>query len=603
MPGEPVRFTALPSGRTISADSHQTFAEALASSGQAIPADCGGMGTCGQCRIRFLSKPPDPSHVGRRQIAPTDLAAGWRLACQQPVVAGATVEAPSSGGRPQTEATGRQPSMPQRLRPGVEAFRVMLRPTDTWNPTSIDRALCRDMEESVTCSLRALRGLCDHHRKKETELSGVRRGSRILELRAGSEARRMLGLAIDVGTTTLAVQLHDLASGELLASEADYNPQRGLGADVISRIGYVRRQGAGGLDELHGLVSEALNALARAACNRCGAETTDIYKIVAVGNPAMLHLLAGVSPVGIDQSPFEAVFLNSVTSNPEVLGLHAHPEARLELLPSASSYIGADVVAGAMAISLGNGRRTELLVDIGTNGEIVLASGGSLIACSAAAGPAFEGAAIRDGMSATAGAIEDVTLAQDALLLSTIDAAPARGLCGTGLIGAVHQLLRAELIDASGRLRSVPAWGHRLRGEGKDLRFVLAEDPVSVSLYQEDIRAFQLGKAAIRAGIDTLLRSAGVSASELDSVYVAGAFGTHLKAEYALGTGLLPAIPSQRIRAVGNTAGQGAAMVLLDEDLRAPVDALARQIANVELAAVPEFAERYLQQMAFSRNS
>jgi len=589
----------LPSGRTLAGSAHQTFADALSRSDDLLSMDCGARGTCGQCRIRFLSKAPQPGEAERRLISTTDLALGWRLACQQPIVAGATIEVTPSKGRPRTKATSPLKSRVQYLRPGISPFRVTLRPTDTWNPQSIDRALARDMGERLDCSVSALRALSDLPRNRALDIEGVRRDSQILDLREAANAIRVLGVAIDVGTTTLAIYLHDLTTGKLLASEADYNPQRNLGADVISRIGFIRSHGSDGLSQLQSSVLDELNALIQAACQRCCASMRDIYRIVVVGNPTMLHLLAGVSPVGIDQSPFESVFLNAVMPAPSTLGLQAHPEANLRLLPSASSYIGADTVSGVLATSLGDRKRTELLVDIGTNGEIVLAHNGRLIACSAAAGPAFEGAAIRDGMNAVTGAIHDVTLAGDKLHCVTIDDAPAKGICGTGLIGAVHELVLAGLIQPSGRLTPSPVWAERFRGEGKDLRVALVDEPTNVALYQEDIRAFQLGKAAMRAGIDTLLHSASVSPADLDRVYVAGAFGTHLKAERALGTGLLPAIPADRFHAVGNTAGQGAAMVLLDEHLQSEIDALAKRIENIELAALPEFSRRYLDQMAF----
>jgi len=408
-----------------------------------------------------------------------------------------------------------------------------------------------------------------------------------------------LGVAIDVGTTTLAVYVFVRSTGVLAASAAGYNPQRDVGADIIARIGHVRRHGDDGLAGLQRKVLEGLNRLLNETYAEAESSPEQVSRVVVAGNPTMLHLLAGISPVGIDQSPFRAAFLEARTFSPDAIGLRVHPEAAIRLLPSALSYVGSDIVAGVLALALGSEGRTELLVDIGTNGEIVLAKEGDLVACSTAAGPAFEGAAIRQGMNAVAGAIEAVTLEGDRLICSTIEDAPARGLCGTGLISAVHALLERGLINLSGRLTPDTAWADRFCGEGKNLRFILSEGRQQVALYQEDIRAFQLGKAAIRAGIDTLLQAAGITPSDLDRVYVAGAFGTHLEAAWALGTGLLPDIPVERIHPAGNTAGQGAAMVLLDEGLQAVIDDLAKRIENVELAAMPEFTNRYLNRMAF----
>ncbi|MCK5246009.1 DUF4445 domain-containing protein, partial [Candidatus Bipolaricaulota bacterium] len=411
----------------------------------------------------------------------------------------------------------------------------------------------------------------------------------------------LLGLAIDIGTTTLAVYLFDLLKGTMRASEADYNPQRDVGADVISRIGYVREHAQVGLLRLQQAIVDGLNTLIHSACESAHTATGDIYRLVIAGNPTMLHLLAGISPVGIDHSPFTPVFLNSLTVATHSIGLQAHPAAEVLFLPGISSYVGADIVAGVLATSLGSSGRTELLVDVGTNGEIVLAAEGRLIACSTAAGPAFEGATIRDGMNAVLGAIEDVVIDTDSVQCSTIGGGPPKGICGTGLIGAVHELLKVGIIDATGKLiKGQGALSGRSSGEGRDARFVLDDSASPVAIYQQDVRAFQLGKAAIRAGIDTLLHSVGITAQDLDRVYVAGAFGTHLQPERALGTGLLPMIAKERIHAVGNTAGQGAVIVLLDERLRADTDALAKQVEFIELGSTPEFADRYIDRMSFA---
>ncbi|MBE0634725.1 DUF4445 domain-containing protein, partial [Candidatus Bipolaricaulota bacterium] len=450
--------------------------------------------------------------------------------------------------------------------------------------------------------LETMRSLSERPRGQSVTFAGVRRGDRILDLRPGNDPGEVLGLAIDIGTTTLAVHLFDLLQGKMRASEVDFNPQRAVGADIISRIGYVREHAQVGLQYLQQTIVDGLNALIYRVCESAHVSIGDIYRTVIAGNPTMLHLLAGISPVGIDHSPYTAVFLNSMTVAPKDIGLQAHPAAEALFLPGISSYVGADIVAGMLATSLGGGGRTELLVDVGTNGEVVLAADGRLMACSTAAGPAFEGATIRDGMGAVAGAIEDVVIDGDLIQCSTIGGLPPKGICGTGLIGAVHELLRAGIIDSTGRLiRGRGALSKRSSSQGKESHFVLVDGAFPVSIYQQDIRAFQLGKAAIRAGIDTLLHSVGVAPQELDRVYVAGAFGTHLQPARALGTGLLPMIRQERIHAVGNTSAQGAAFVLLDERLRADTDALAQRVKFIDLGSSSEFAHRYIDQMAFAK--
>ena len=596
-----LQFTIKSSGLTVTSKPNRTYAEALTLSKTSLATDCGSMGACGKCRIRFHSQAPELSSAGIRLLSAEDISAGWRLACQQVVEQDAIIEISKPEDHLRTKATDIIMPKVDNLHPGVEPFRVILEPSAPRISESSEQAISLALGEDCRCSLEAMRTLSNRPRGQGSTFAGVRRGDRILDLRADSVPGELLGLAIDIGTTTLAVYLFDLLTGTMKASEADYNPQRTVGADVISRIGYVRKHASTGLEHLQRAVVDRLNALIHSSCESAHVAQGDIYRIVLAGNPTMLHLLAGINPVGIDLSPYTPVFLNSLTASPHNIGLQAHPSAEILFLPGISSYVGADIVAGMLATSLGRKGQTELLVDVGTNGEIVLAANGRLIACATAAGPAFEGAAIRDGITAVPGAIDDVVIQEDSVHCSTIGKLPPRGLCGTGLIGAVHELLKAGLIDPTGRLiRGRELLSNRFHGEGRDARFDLTDAPSSVALYQDDIRAFQLGKAAIRAGIDTLLYSAGVMPGDLDRVYIAGAFGTHLLPERALGTGLLPAVEAERIRAVGNTAGQGAIMILLDERLQVEADALAKRVEHIELAAIPEFAKRYIDQMAFS---
>ena len=532
-----VEIRLLPVDRVLHALVGEGLLHVLQRENVALGATCGGLGTCGECRVRFLTGTPDPTPSDLALLSGEDIEAGWRLACQQPVWADASIEITGSRSSHQVETA------------------------------------------------------------KSLEVA-----PEILQGESSPANGEGIGVAIDVGTTTLAVYVFDLASGAMLGDAAGYNPQRTMGADVISRIGHVRAYGEAGLKQLQQAVIGGLNNRVRSACGQAGAEPKDILRAVVAGNPTMLHLFMGVSPVGIDQSPFEAAFLDSVTATSTEVGLDLHPEARVQLLPGASSYLGSDVVVGMLATSLGEEGRTELLVDIGTNGEIVLANDGRFVACSTAAGPAFEGAAIRDGMNAVPGAIEDVRITGRHVTYSTIGDAPPEGICGTGLIGAVHELLKEGAIDSSGKLlREHEALSEQFCGEGRHLGFSLAQSSRRVTLYQEDIRSFQLGKAAIRAGIDTLLDVTGVAAGDLERVYIAGAFGTHLKPQRALGTGLLPAIPTERIRPVGNTAGQGAVMVLLNRSLLGAADALAKRVETIELATLPEFARRYIDRMAFPK--
>ena len=404
-------------------------------------------------------------------------------------------------------------------------------------------------------------------------------------------------VAIDLGTTTLSLCLVDLGSGRSLCTIRARNPQRRFGADVISRIGHVRQRGQSGLDALQGAVVDALNRLLERLCETTSIRTTSIRRAVIAGNPTMLHLLLGVSPVGIDVSPFTPAFLEDTHCEAETVGLCLGRGARVETLPAASAYVGADVVAGLLAIDLAGGGERALFVDVGTNGEVVLAIDGRLAACSTAAGPAFEGASIAQGMLAAPGAISSVRIHDGVVVCNVIGGGDARGLCGTGLVAAVAELRRVGGIDASGRFH--PDRGERWEGHGKLVRFRLSDGPWPVYLTQQDVREFQLAKAALRAGVECLLERAGVPARDLDAVRVGGAFSSGLQGAQLVETGLLPGIDRERIRAVGNTALQGATCCLLDPELALSARDLANRIGVVELSGDPRFLELYVAGMAF----
>ncbi len=601
MPSQSVCVILLPEGRVALVSPGTTYAELLSTESHPVRADCGGMGTCGKCRIRFESSPPDVSAAGMRHLSTDEIAKGWRLACQQHVRDGAQIEWPENGlDELRSKATETFLDSQRDLRPEVAGEIIDLPPLRAKEGTPGADALARVLDGDFTITETARQGMADRSADVPTRCHVVRRGRQILDVQPALTKCSVLGAAIDVGTTTLAVYVFDLESGAMVARDSKYNPQRVFGADVISRIGVVRQNGNAGLTALQGAVVDGLNDLLAEACRSTGRSAESIYAATIVGNPTMLHLIAGISPVGIDHSPYVAAFLDSLEMRAAKLGLRIHPEANVLLLPSVSSYVGADIVAGVLATELGARGRAELLVDVGTNGEMALATDGQLICCSTAAGPAFEGATIRQGMNALAGAIESVRIEGETIQLRTIANAPPKGLCGTGLISAVHELCRSGFIGSTGRFEpAAGTLGQRLRGEGRTLHYVLTDGVPAISLYQQDVREFQLGKAAIRAGIDTLLDRAGKRASDLDRLYVAGAFGTHLEPRHAIGTGLLPPMDEERVEAVGNTAGRGAVLVLLNHLLRSEAERIAKQAEYVELSTASDFADRYIDQMAF----
>lgn len=590
----------LPGGRTIRGVLGATILDVLRENGVPIEGSCGGQGICGECRIRFVEDPPEPTSSDVAQLGASEIDSGWRLACRHVLDGDARIEVPRASGALDQKARDDKETTECALHPDVRARSICLARPSRDDPRPISERFRAALDGTACVPLAALRRLGEL-RDGDGQLTAIEADGEVLDARAGHTANiyGLAGLAIDVGTTTLAVHLLDLATGRQLGAAASRNPQCRLGADVIARIAHVRHHGNDGLEELHSAAIGGLNALIEQVAGEASVPRTSICRATVVGNPTMVHLFLCVDPRGIDRSPYVPVFRDGVRCRAQEVGLGIHPRAVVETLAAVSAYVGADIVAGLLAVGTGGEGETTLFLDIGTNGEIVLTSGGRRIACSTAAGPAFEGASVVEGMPALDGAIETVRVLGGEVDCRTIGGAPAIGLCGTGLVSAIAELRSAGVIEASGRFADGGAWwGERLDGEGKRRRFRLTDGHAPVHLYQSDVREFQLAKAAVRAGIEIQLDHAGLAAQAIDRVLIGGAFSSRLSSEHLVSTGLLPEIDPSRVRLVGNVAGQGAKRALLDRRLVDEAEGVARSIEYLELSGDERFADLYVGQMA-----
>ncbi|RLE40730.1 hypothetical protein DRJ23_01415 [Candidatus Acetothermia bacterium] len=480
--------------------------------------------------------------------------------------------------------------------PGVSAHFLELSPPGRNDQRADLLRVQEGLGQELVAPLPILKKLPSILRGSGFSLTVVKDNDTILDIVPNDHSHAVYGVAIDIGTTTLACYLFDLVSGRQLAVAAGSNPQKTFGADVISRIGHVRKQKKG-LEELQRLVVNALNELIARMARKVKIATSSIYKVTVVGNPTMLHLFLGLDPSGIDHSPYVPVIQDGLTTRAEEVGMAIAPFAKVEVLPGVSAYVGADIVAGMLYANLGMTDEVVLFLDVGTNGEIALAVGNEIFTCSAAAGPAFEGASISQGMSALDGAIYRVTLDGDELSCAVVGEKEARGICGSGLLDAVAVLRKIGLIDKTGRLRKTEhPLSSRIEGEGTRARFLLAD---GVYLTQKDIREFQLAKGAIRAGIDVLLEHAAVNFDDIDRVLVGGAFGSSLFPLSLLRTGLLPPISVEKIHFLGNSAGQGAKLVLLNHKNEEKLQQLNKRINYIELSFIKDFSQRFVSCMQF----
>jgi uncharacterized 2Fe-2S/4Fe-4S cluster protein (DUF4445 family) len=413
-----------------------------------------------------------------------------------------------------------------------------------------------------------------------------------------------LGLAIDLGTTKIAAYLIDLDTGRTLGSHGLMNPQIAYGEDVIARIALAEHD-----EEKRALMSQlvvgAVNEAASELCGRAGVEAPHIVDMVVVGNTAMHHLLLGLPVRQLALAPYVPAVASALDVRARDLGLRLAPGAYVHLLPNVAGYVGADHVAMLLATRIEEQRGVVLAIDIGTNTEICLASEGVLTSTSCASGPAFEGAHIKHGMRAARGAIERLRLVKDVVEYQSIGDGPPVGLCGSGVVDATAQLFLAGVLDRRGRMLEHP----RVREVDGVREFVLVDEPsvlggrtretdrTAIVFTQQDVRQVQLAKGAIRTGVELLLAASGRKTEEIDAVIIAGAFGSYIDMASAIAIGLLPRLPLDRFRQVGNAAGMGAKLALVSRQKREAAQRLASRIGYLELAGHPQFSTTFAQAM------
>ena len=553
------RVTFLPDQISIVIEPGTTILAAARLAGVLIEAPCNGAGHCGKCSVRV---PPEQVAAVTippgQQLPPEREAACWILACHAEVQGEVTVHVPT-----------RTESGLQIITTGQKRRSVAVSP---WISKRFD---------------------------PETYQTFVYAGERLLTVERGDTTAELCGVVVDIGTTTLVVALVDLRTGKELASASALNPQSLHAQDVLSRIRF--SAAPGGLAQLQSELLAELNRLIAGLTATAGVSRAWIYEAVFSGNTCMLHLAAGVDPAPLGKYPFTPTLTGGNHLAAADLGLAIAVTGLVYLPPVISAYVGADITAGILAAELNELTGTTLFIDIGTNGEMILASDGLLAATSTAAGPAFEGMNISCGMRAAAGAIEEVRItAAGAVALEVIGNGAVTGICGSGLMDLVAELVGSGVIGATGKFTAaerLPApLGSRIEKENGSTQFRVTE---TISLSQKDVRQVQLAKGAIRAGIDILLDERGVPAAEVDRVFIAGSFGFHLREESLLTLGLLPPETAGKVSFLGNTSQSGGELLLLSDRLRVELEALTADVERVELTGRADFDRIFMKAMGF----
>lgn len=611
--GDSVGLIVEPMGIRVAAPKDAQLLAFLRKIGIELPSICGGLGTCGKCVVRVLEglKNLNALTESEGRLLPSGhLREGYRLACMTRLIGNARIMIPleSLPSKPRLQVEGLEAMV--GLDPAVSE--VLLRvPAPTLLDVRSDYKRLADAlsgqggSDSVAPSLEELRLLPFKARRYGWKFCLVLwKRRRVLEVLSPKSRRKLCGVAVDIGTTKLAAYLLDLRTGKTMGVASTINPQVAFGEDVIARIAYARERG--GLLRLQEAVLWGINEIIGECCLKAGVKPRDLYEVVAVGNTAMHHLLLGISPKTLGFAPYVPVVQEPLDLPARRLRLKANKEANLHLLPVVAGFVGADAVADVLATGLHEAEEPGMIFDIGTNTEVVLGNKEGMICASCASGPAFEGAGIKFGMRAADGAIERVDVDPKTLKVSyrVIGGVKPRGLCGSGIIDAIAGLVKAGALDSSGRMKAEADLPGFRTGSGGQREFLIAPAEESavgadVVVTQGDVREIQLAKAAVLTGAEILMGEANIEPSQIQGVFLAGAFGTHVCPESALALGMIPSFEVRRIQSVGNAAGSGAKLALLSVKLRAKAEEIAEKMRYVELHTYPGFQGTYFKALAF----
>ncbi len=592
---------------------------------------CGGRGICGRCQV-VIAEGEFAKHgvrSGEASVSPVSeielryasrrgLPGGHRLSCSTLVQRDAVVDVPP-GSQVHRQVVRKDADAREiKLNPVVRLHYVEVQEPDMQDPSGDLRRLLNALEKEwqltgLACDLSVLRELQSALRKGQWKVTvAVHDEAQVIAIWPGFHDKAF-GIAVDVGSTTVAAHLCDLESGELVAACGVMNPQIRFGEDLMSRVSYAMMNPGGAVlmtDAIRGALSSIAHELAREA----GIGPADILELSLVGNPIMHHLVLGIDPVELGGAPFALAVDGSLTILASQLGLAVNPNARVYVLPCIAGHVGADAAGMILAERPDQGAEITLLVDVGTNAEIVLGNRERLLACSSPTGPAFEGAQISCGQRAAPGAIERVRIdpatleprykvigsdlwSDDPAFAGTTAGTGVTGVCGSGIIEVIAEMYLAGIINQDGVIDgSQVERSDRIVADGRTFSYVLHRGAVPMQITQTDVRAIQLAKAALHAGIRLLMDQLGVE--RVDRIRLAGAFGSHIDAKYAMVLGMIPDCDLGQVASVGNAAGAGARIALLDSTARTAIEDLVRRVEKIETAIEPRFQAHFIDAMA-----
>jgi len=600
--------TFLPSYRKILVDPGTTILDAARQAAFQMNVVCGGQGKCGKCVVFVKAGEVsfDREKFGRF-FTEEELEGGGCLSCQAGILSDLQVLIPENTLIQEQKILIESLGMETAFSPSVWKYALELEAPTLDDPSpDLTRLLWGIQKkggpvvEKIYAPLEVLHFIPRVLRESGWRVTGtvalVPGGYRLINVEKGDTTARLYGAAVDLGTTTIVVYLRSLVDGKVLGVASNYNRQISCGEDILSRVNFARK---GGLPKLQALAAESINLALRSAANSAGIDLDDVYEVVVSGNTIMTHILMGMDPAYMIEEPYVPVVRRYLTASAHRLGIAVHASAGVFIFPAVSDFIGGDIVADILACGMADQEEVSLMVDIGTNFEVVLGNREWMFACAGAAGPALEGGEVLFGMRANPGAIERISLDMDTLepKYETINRVRPKGICGSGLIDLLAELLRACVIDRTGRINTGIRNG-RIRMGAHHPEFVVAwkeETGIGkdIVITETDVKSLIMSKASVLAACFILMNQAGIGRDAVRNVYFSGAFGNYLNKENAILIGLVPEVPVERVKNIGNGAVEGANIALINRKMRKRLDEIARTVAYIELNAEPAFMDEY----------
>ncbi len=586
-----------------------TILEASRRAGINLIASCGGNGICGTCKIRILNNVDPPDETEIELLSEKELSENWRLACRRLIQDGMIVEIPLQYRVKLKEKSILKNVDKTILNPKIKKIYFDLsNEKPHYSYSSLIKEKSKEKMLTPEIDFYVFKCIGNFLSTREPKFTGVFCGNKLISIEEGNTSDKLYGIALDLGTTTVVGLLIDLNSGKTKDTIIKINSQISYGTDVIGRLNYLINNESG-LEELHIKVINTVNEIINELLIRNSIEKNSVYEICAAGNTVMSHLFVGVSPRGLATAPYMPTFIDPINIRAKEIGIDINPNANIYLFPQIGGFIGGDTVGLVLTSSIDLSEEIVLGVDLGTNGEIVLGSKDRIIACSTAAGPAFECVGIKCGMPATDGAIERIFFQEDEFKLKVIGNNAPKGICGSGLIDITAELLSNGILDSNGKLKGIDELNNnisvylksRISKIDNETVFHIYKDLFNeIFITQEDIRKIQFAKAAIQAGTITLKRELHISDNDISKVLLAGAFGNYIGKRSIQTIGLFSEFPEDKIQFIGNSSSFGAKLALMSIDERKRAEKISKIVECINLASRKDFAEKFIESSTFS---